>query len=477
MKTGSVQESGGTEKKRVALWSVMAAILLTLTKIVIGVWTGSLGILAEAAHSGLDLVAAVITYGAVRVSDKPPDPSHLYGHGKVENLSALAETLLLLVTCVWIIYEAVSRLFFKEVHIDVNVWAFAVMAMSIVVDFSRSRALRRVAEKYDSQALEADALHFSTDIWSSAVVIVGLALVKVGEWFGGATLLAQADAVAALVVAMIVIWVSVRLGRRAVDVLLDAAPRGVAERIRQQVESLDGVRACQQVRVRRSGAESFVDLVLEIDGDISFDGAHETTARVEDVVGELVPRADVVVHYEPGEASSDIASLVSRLARRIGGQAHNIWVRQTEDHYHVELHLEVDRDASLEEAHDLATRLEVMVKEEAPQVADVLAHLEPIGDPGRPGTRLSSQDQARLETEIVSLVDDFVRERGCHRVSIWEEGQGLTVSLHCSLDPKLSVEEAHELSERLEDHLCDKIPSLQRVVIHLEPPRQAPLQV
>ena len=315
VKTGSVQESGGTEKKRVALWSVMAAILLTLTKIVIGVWTGSLGILAEAAHSGLDLVAAVITYGAVRVSDKPPDPSHLYGHGKVENIAALAETLLLLVTCVWIIYEAVSRLFFKEVHIDVTVWAFAVMAMSIVVDFNRSRALRRAAEKYDSQALEADALHFSTDIWSSAVVIVGLALVKVGEWFGGATVLAQADALAALVVALIVIYVSVKLGKRAVDVLLDAAPRGLAQRIRGQVEQIEGVTSCRQVRVRRSGAESFVDVVLEIDGDATFDVAHDISAKVEEVVTGSVPRADVVVHYEPAEPGPDIAK---RLGARNG---------------------------------------------------------------------------------------------------------------------------------------------------------------
>ena len=199
MHSGNTGEKATNEKRAVALWSVLAAVLLTGTKLLIGIWTGSLGILAEAAHSGLDLVAAVITYGAVRVSDKPPDSSHTYGHGKVENLSALAETFLLLVTCAWIIYEAANRLFVKTVHIDANAWAFAVMAMSIIVDVNRSRVLKRVAEEYDSQALEADALHFSTDVWSSAVVIGGLAIVKLNEWLGGPPGVAQADAVAALV--------------------------------------------------------------------------------------------------------------------------------------------------------------------------------------------------------------------------------------------------------------------------------------
>jgi cation diffusion facilitator family transporter len=302
-----VAESGGAEKKRVALLSVLAAVLLTGTKLIIGVLTGSLGILAEAVHSGLDLVAAVITYGAVRVSDKPADASHLYGHGKVENLSALAETLLLLVTCAWIVNEAISRLFFKQVEIDVSVWAFGVMAMSIFVDVNRSRALKRVAEEHSSQALEADALHFSTDVWSSAVVIAGLAVVKLNQWLSGPPWLVHADAVAALVVALIVIYVSLQLGKRAVDVLLDAAPKGLAEQVRLRVQQIDGVHACQKVRVRRAGAEIFVDVVLEINADSTFDAAHGITAKVEEVVARLAPRGDVVVHYEPAEPCPGLA--------------------------------------------------------------------------------------------------------------------------------------------------------------------------
>ena len=219
------------EKRSVALYSVLAALLLTGTKVAVGLWTGSLGIMAEAMHSGLDLAAALVTLWAVRVSGRPADAEHAYGHGKIENLSALFETLLLLGTCVWIIWEAVQRLFFHApIHVDANLWAFLVVILSILVDYSRSRALMRVAKKYESQALEADALHFATDIWSSLVVLAGLLGVLLAHrldilW------LSQADAVAALGVAAVVVWVSLQLGRKSIDDLLDSVPPELGRRI------------------------------------------------------------------------------------------------------------------------------------------------------------------------------------------------------------------------------------------------------
>src|ERR1700757_3748342 len=214
-----------TEKRAVAQNSVWAAIAITTVKIVVGLSTGSLGILSEALHSGLDLVAAVITLFSVRVSDKPADADHQYGHGKVENFSAFIETGLLLLTCIWIISEAAKRLFFRHVEIEPSLAAFVVMFFSMAVDYWRSRALGRIAAKYDSQALEADALHFSTDIWSSGVVVLGLLLVMVGRTYGIGWL-RDADPVAALVVAGGGVYVSWRLGRRAIDAFLDAAPAG-----------------------------------------------------------------------------------------------------------------------------------------------------------------------------------------------------------------------------------------------------------
>jgi cation diffusion facilitator family transporter len=291
--------NGERDKRSAALSSVVAAVALTTMKAVVGITTGSLGILAEAAHSGLDLMAAGMTYWAVSVSDKPADDSHLYGHGKVENLSALFETFLLLATCAWIIYEAVHRLRVHAIDVEVTVWSFAVMIVSIVVDVSRSRMLAEAARRYRSQALEADALHFSTDIWSSAVVIVGLAGVKVADWVPALGFLGEADAVAAILVALIVVKVSVELGHRTVQALLDAAPAGMDRRIASAVEALAGVVDCHQVRLRYSGARLFVDIHVVVDGNQTLREAHALTEEIERSIQRLVPDADVTVHPEP----------------------------------------------------------------------------------------------------------------------------------------------------------------------------------
>ena len=294
------------EKRNAALTSVIAAIGLTAIKIIVGMFTGSLGILAEAAHSGLDLVAAIMTLLAIRISDRPADPEHHYGHGKVENLSALFETLLLLGTCVWIIYEAVQRLFFKSVELDVSIWAFIIMAISIVVDISRSRVLNRVAKKYNSQALEADGLHFSTDIWSSSVVIVGLFCVKLSEWFPKLEFLHHADALAALAVAMIVVLVSVRLGMRTIRALLDTAPKGLKEKVTGEVESIEGVVDCHNVRIRYSGAKVFLDVHILVDGGKSLQEVHGLTEKIENKIKQTITDVDVTVHPEPQASSTNL---------------------------------------------------------------------------------------------------------------------------------------------------------------------------
>lgn len=291
--------AGEREKRKVAAVSVAGAVGLTLLKIVVGVSTGSLGILAEAAHSGLDLIAAIMTLLAVWISCRPADSDHPYGHGKVENLSALFETLLLLATCVWIVHGAIQRLVSGTVEIEVTVWAFVVMAISIVVDVSRSRALYRAAHKYRSQALEADALHFHTDIWSSSVVIMGLGCVKVSEWFPSLGWMIHADAVAAIMVALIVVQVSFKLGMRTIHALLDTAPAGMERKIIDAAESLPGVENCHNVRMRYSGPRLFVDVHVLMDGHQTLQEAHDLTEEVERAIQEVAPDADVTVHPEP----------------------------------------------------------------------------------------------------------------------------------------------------------------------------------
>jgi cation diffusion facilitator family transporter len=287
------------EKNRAALSSVIAAVGLTTFKLIVGLLTNSLGILAEALHSGLDLLAALVTLFAVRESGKPADTAHLYGHGKVENISALFETFLLLVTSVWIISESIQRLFFKSVQVEVSIWAFIVMASSIAIDFTRSRILLRAARKHNSQALEADALHFSTDIWSSTVVILGLGGVWLASFVPSLQFLKKADAIAALGVACIVVYVSIELGYRAVQGLLDRAPSGLAEKIKTAVEAIPGVADCHNVRVRPSGPEMFVDAHVLLDKNLTLQEAHALTEQIEAAIRLITPNADVTVHPEP----------------------------------------------------------------------------------------------------------------------------------------------------------------------------------
>ncbi len=281
------------EKKQVALSSVFAAIFLTGFKLIIGILTGSLGILSEALHSGLDLFAALITYFSVRVSDKPADIQHNFGHGKVENFSALIETLLLLITCVWIVYEASNRLITGSTHIEVNSWSYIVVASSITIDFWRSRALFRVAKKYNSHALEADAVHFSTDIWSSSVVLFGLICANFGFFF--------ADSVAALGVAVIVLFISFRLGKKSIDVLLDTAPQEKIDLVKLTLSEFKEVKHFHSLKIRTAGADTFVKVNVHLDPDLSLRQVHEICDKIETEIGARIERSEVYIHAEPQE--------------------------------------------------------------------------------------------------------------------------------------------------------------------------------
>ena len=284
------------EKKKVAFWSVVAAVFITAFKLIIGILTGSLGILSEALHSGLDMVAAIITYFSVRVSDKPADREHNYGHGKVENLSALIETILLLVTCVWIIYEAVHRLLSGQTNIEVTVWSYIVVICSIIIDYTRSRALYRVARKHNSQALEADALHFSTDIWSSTVVLFGLICYQLLGWH-------QADSIAALFVAVIVLFVSYQLGRKAIDVLLDKSPVNTTKVVHEILKNFPEVLKYHGLKARTAGADTFIKFNVHFNPDLSLREVHEVCDHIESEIKNRVVRSEVYIHAEPEEIS------------------------------------------------------------------------------------------------------------------------------------------------------------------------------
>jgi cation diffusion facilitator family transporter len=463
------------EKRKVALSSVIAAIFLTGMKIVVGLLTHSLGILAEAAHSGLDLIAAGVTYFAVRASGRPPDTEHNYGHGKVENLSAMVETLLLLGTCAWIVYEAIHRLFFQEVSIEVTYWSFVVMIVSIGIDLTRSRALMRIAKKHESQALEADALHFSTDVWSSTVVILGLIAVFIGEKVvtNSPTLahwLHHADAFAALGVSVIVIYVSLRLGKKTIAALLDSAPKGISADIEREVSKLAGVAAVRRIRTRQSGPATFVDITLAVPRTTSFEEAHSVATSAETLIQKLLPRSDVMVHIDPiVDDEKSLVETVRSVAARNGMSVHSLQAHDVGGHTSLDMHAEVPDDLTVMEAHTRITELEDALKKESPELDSIIIHIEPVGDKEvrHAASPASSKD---VQDEIKKLSVKLPRVIDCHNISIFHYGNELSVSFHCTLAPNLPILEAHELTIEMESILRDHFNQLKRVIIHVEPP-------
>jgi cation diffusion facilitator family transporter len=455
------------EKRSVAGNSVLAAIAITSLKIVVGFTTGSLGILSEAAHSGLDLVAAIITFFSVQVSDKPADADHQYGHGKVENFSAFIETGLLLLTCVWIIYEAIERLFFRRVEIEPSVWAFVVMLISIGVDVWRSRLLGRIAQKYDSQALEADALHFSTDVWSSSVVILGLLLVLAGrayhiDW------LRDADPIAALMVAGIVVQVSWRLARKTIDALLDAAPAGVRSKIIDAMRRVDGVLEVDRVRIRRAGNRYFADVAVALARTVTFQHSERVAEMVRAAVQNVLPDADVTVNSVPrADRKENIFDQIRAVATRHNLNVHDVSVQDLKGHILVEQHLELDERLSLKEAHDRVTALEAEMRQEVPDISSILTHIESEPATIEPGDEIVRD--AGLERRLKAIAAEFPDVLDMHEIQIKRVRGRLYVSCHCTLPDNLPLSRVHDIQTDLEIRFKQDAPELFRVLIHPEP--------
>jgi divalent metal cation (Fe/Co/Zn/Cd) transporter len=464
--TARTGRTGAQEKRLVALSSVLAAVGLTSFKLIVGLLSGSLGILAEAAHSGLDLVAALMTFVAVRVADRPPDETHNYGHGKFENLSAFLESGLLLVTAAWIIF-----------------------------DYTRSRALMRVAKQQGSQALEADALHFRTDIWSSVVVIVGLAVVRFGQaikapWLG------QADAVAALGVSLIVIWVSYRLLRQTLDALLDRASEAIGTTLAHAAQGVEGVVDVRRVRTRRAGNKLFADLVVGAPRTATFEHAHAVTEAVEraarDAVCAGTPQADVdvVVHVEPAATAAETtAQGIHYLALELGLRAHDVRVRVLEEEraaqaLEADLHLEVAPDLDLRAAHDAATRLERAIYRAYPAVRRVTTHLE-APDVHVEHRRDVSAEQPALVAQVRRIADGVAGVGSCHEVHVYRvmnhaeqdqptpEAPLYDLVLHCTFAGAAPIQQVHVQAEEIERALRAELPPLGAVLIHTEPPEAA----
>ena len=463
-------------KRSAALSSVLAALGITLLKLITGLLTGSLGMLGEAAHSGVDLVAAGVTLFTVRVSDLPADAEHNYGHGKLESVSAGLEILLMLGSAVWVAWKAIVRILHREhLALHFSLWPFLVLLLSIAVDATRSRALARVAHAQRSEALAADAVHFGTDIWSAAAVFAGLAASYAGERLG-VRVLELADPVAALLVTGVILYVTVQLARRTLDSLLDATPPEVRAQLREhlirEIEEIPDVLKAERVRVRRSGSDYFVDLTLSLPRNLTFQRAEQVTSSATDAVQRRLPGADVVIHTVP---TASLGESVFERIRAVAAQAnlsvHDVSVQDRNGRLAVEQHLEVPETMALREAHDLVTGLEGAIRREVPGIATLLTHIESEPVTIASGTQVGTT--ANLEAQLRESAATFPEILDVHEITVTRghSGAGLTVQVncHCTLPDDLSMARVHQIITDFESQFRLRHPNVSRVLIHPEP--------
>jgi cation diffusion facilitator family transporter len=478
MSTTAQPEQAATphsEKRSAALFSVLAAFAVTLFKLLTGILTGSLGMLSEAAHSGIDLIAAGITLFSVQVSDRPADADHTYGHGKIESLSAAIESVLMLGSCVWILTEAIHRITHRQ-HLALNfsIWPFLALLLSITVDYTRSRKLHRIAAETRSEALEADAIHFRTDIWSSIAVLLGLIATYLGERYQ-IPQLELADPIAAIIVAAIILHVTWNLARRTIDALTDATPietRAQTREMMRDVAAIDGVLSVDRIRTRRSGPDYFADVTLGLPRNLTFQRSEQITMAATAAVRRHLPGADVVVHSIPtADTAESLHDRIRAVASRSNLAIHDVSVQEYNHTLHVEQHLEVAEKMSLSAAHALVTQLESDIRREIPEISTILTHIE--SEPATIERPASAERDRQLEVRLRRCAQAFPEILDIHEVFVTRAHNNgadrIQVNCHCTLPDDLPMSRVHEIITALENAFKLDAPEVSRLLIHPEP--------
>lgn len=455
-------------KRRVALNSALAATCMTALKLAAGIISGSLGVLSDAAHSGLDLAGAALTFFSVRVSDKPADEDHTYGHGKVENLSAFFEAGLMAISCAWIIWEAVRRIRLNTYEIRYSFWPVVVVLSSIGVDFWRSRALRRAAERTGSPALATDAFHFASDIWASVAVLAGL----LATWAGVAWNIGwmrYADPIAAIFVSLMILRITATLTRETIGVLMDQIPADTRLRVIREAEQVPGVLAVEQARVRRSGPHYFADLTLALPRRYTFEHTGELVRTATEAVHHVLPQADVVIHTVPRQARAEsIFDRVRAVAARNNVAVHDLSVQSRHGKLHVELHVELDENMPLIAAHSFVSGLEAEIMRETPEIDSILTHIESEPATIEQPEEMVEEDR-RIEKALRGAAALYSEIIDVHQIKVGRTAEHISLSCHCTLPDELSMHRVHEVITALEDRFKVECPEVHRVTIHPEP--------
>jgi cation diffusion facilitator family transporter len=446
-------------QRRTALVSVVAACVLIGLKLATAIGTNSLGLLSEAAHSGTDLVAALLTFVAVGVSVRPADPGHAYGHGKAEHLAALAEAGILVILSLAIAWRALWRLTgLAHGQVDPKTYALVVLGVVIVIDVSRAVVSYRTARRTGSPALQANALHFASDFAGSTAVLIGMILARHGEHW--------ADSAAALFVAVLVLLAAARLMRVNVDVLMDRVPSEAEAAALQAIGALDPPVELRRLRMRQAAGQQFADVVIGVSPGAAIGQGHAAADAVEAAVHRALPDSDVVVHVEPAGDDAALRERALAAAQRVPRvrEIHNLSVLRVGSTMQVSLHLKLPGELALDDAHEIATEVERAIIASVPEVDAVQTHLEPLAEPavGRVGD--GAADRALIEQIVRETTGAAPRE-----LRFLDTDDGLLAYLTLGLDPQTSLADAHARASEIEERIRRERPEITDVIVHTEP--------
>lgn len=461
--------SGQHDKASVAAISILASGGMAAAKFVVGIAIGSLALISEALHSSIDLVATIITWAVVRVSDKPADDEHHYGHGKLESISALGVTALLYVLAGGILVESYSRLREGTPPPTISAVPFVVLVLDIAVNLWRARALHRAARETHSQALAADALHFASDVMGSFAVIIGLILAALGFWWG--------DAAAAAAVAVMIAALGLRMAGSTVQTLVDRAPEGAQEKASAAICSVPGVIDVERLRVRMVGATTFIDSIVKVPRTYPIDRVESIKRNAEAAVIKAFGDADLSFTAVPVARDNEtVRDRIMVIARNSGLAIHHVTVhdlgpaQNSGTRLIVSIDLEVDAHMPLEAAHDIANTLERNIKEEFGEDVEVDVHIEPL-EPELPFGVDATPERVQTIAAALAEYADGSEIHDIHNVRVRNTDAGEIVNFHCRATPSMSVIKVHDHVDAIERALRRAFPSVKRVISHAEPPR------
>ena len=452
--------SSSTSNESASKKGVLAGATLTVIEVTGGFVSGSLGLLSSSFNTLMDFLASIIMFFAVRESSKPPDEVHMYGHEKVESIAAVSEILLLFLTCSWIVYNAFLRIIANQQTIGLFWVAFLTNFASITIDLLAYTKLKSSTKKQKSEAVEAGALHFLNDFLIAVIVIIGLIFYNLGVWI--------ADSIAALCIVAYILYSGIRMLRIPYATLIDAAPPGISEKVKNQILTVDGVKDCHYLRIRRAGQKNFVDAHVTLSGGMTLYQAHSITSTIEERISKILPNSDILIHTEP-YSGKDVVTKIRAIASDVSEirDVHGISVKTINGELFISYHIELDPKITIAAAHEIADRLERLLKDKLPKVSTIISHLEPSSEIS--GTEYSHKSTVFLEKEIQKISLSIPEVHSLHELEILVRDGKYNVTVHCEIDSSITLTRAHEIATKIEEKIRSIDNRVNQVSVHCEP--------